>query len=223
MAKRLEEQLEEARAALNAARAALAGSEATHKKAIEAAEAAHEAASAESRRAGEAHSDVERRVAAEQKLATYTRDGTRHWHPEFLKRVAVEVGFHFNEREKIDPKNTSDSLYQDALNAVFWRVVNNHPDVKVAKKVMETTSALYHVTYRKRTDATRPVDTAQWAVTRCERDVKELEAKIAGRAAEKKAAVKAKGSGSLLDPEFEAKAKAARAVLRTMVEGKKKS
>lgn len=223
MAKRLEDQLTEAKAALEQTRAALTTIEKQQAAAIEKATAALDAARKKDTQLSEARHEIEHKLAAELKLATFIKEGTRRWHADFLTKVASEVGFHFNEREKIDPKNESYSLYERALNVVYARTVEAHPDVKAALRLSLDASAEAHLRYREKSDAEQPCWNAQSSVRNRERDVREIEVKIIGRAAEKKAAVEAKGSGSLLDPEFEAKAKAARAKLREMVEGKKKS
>lgn len=118
MAKRLEDQLKEAQALLAQREQELAAVKREHAKTIAAAEAKRDETAAKSEAASAAADALREEIETKHKVMIYTRkpdgeggfDINVGWHSDFLKRVAVLVGVHYDDRAEVDPQNQRDSL-----------------------------------------------------------------------------------------------------------------
>ncbi len=226
MAKRLEDQLTEARALLAQREQELAAAQQAHAKAVAAAEAKKEAAEKECSAASEACDALHEKIETEHKVMIYTRkpdgdggfDINTRWHPDFLKRVAALVGVHYDDRETVDPQNQRDSLYGQALCKLRDRLIDNLPEVLKAQKHYNAAAKAASEARSTLWDARRPVSQAEEGVRRAKATINEIEGKIEDRKLEKAHAPSPQAAAA--QEKLEAAARAARAKLRDIIEGK---
>lgn len=231
MGKRLEAQLEEAKAELVKRQHHLADMERKHSVAVIAAEAKKKAADEKAEKLSSAASALREKIETENKIVIYSRKPGREpdddemvdekWHPDFLERVAAVVGVHYKDRSKIDPKNQQDSLYEQALRSLRFNMISKHPDVAKAERLSSAAHSEASSARSALWSVERPIEDAERAVKRQENEIREIEQKIKTRDFEKNqiAAVPTPEERKQID-EADEKAKAARAKLREMLEKK---
>lgn len=212
MPKRLEAQLEEAQASLRQYQAQLDELKKTHAAAIEAAQQRHDAADKAQSAVYKRCTEMEKKVEVENKI-TYANG---KWHPDFLDRVAAAIGVHYKEREKVDPKNQYNSLYEQALSSLRSKLVDEHPAIKKLNREYEKASDAYSDARSALWDAERPLGEAERLVAKAKREVDELQRRIKDRELEKATGPVPGTAEARAAAEAEEKLKAARAKLKAI-------